>query len=1126
MGSPSVNRQFINYTFDTFDFRTIIPGRVAKFRAWGPNGNICVLAVHLVPDLPERELQHQLHTINMHLPNDPSILTILMGDVNAHPAEEPRLVVGDPYAELSPSKYTVAFENTLGDLLEVSGDYFTFAAKGADNVFRFSRLDRFFIRGPTIDTLDRHPQARATHNLLDGSTPSDHSPVSVQLMPINMSPVKSNAIPHWIVRHPVFEGEAKRLMADLMESKERGLIPTDGQDPHGMRDEMKQLLHRAGRSSIEQLRHGPPGTTADRLSRALAGYRSWRSGQREYLYKLCARFPELGSHFDKTSGDILNHTRFHDFLGRLAKEHYNKELEDATDSTKSDANDRSRKITLIQQLSMAWRTCSRRIALTDILPPEPNNPAEIATASTTTSDTSSTLTTHPVTQAAAYLAQYWRQVFAAGRTVQAACDHLLWHAPGSLPDHDWDVGIHHFEEAIDNRSSSAPGPDGIPFGALANIGKEFAEVLHKIFMKASVNYKDLPPDFNEALMVFLPKGADPRDSATSAAREPGATRPLTLSNTDSKVYSRVLNSKMASYAPLVIHEAQRGFVRGRSITDNIIEIEGIALSQVAHCESSVALIGFDIKAAFPSLSHYYMWKVLARYGIPRNIVQALKALYYKHRVVLRMAGKIFPGFDIFSGIKQGCPSSGTIFAFALDPFIRYLLLKIPPPALHIRAFADDLGAVLIDVLRNFRPLAVAFALLRLAACLAVHPAKTQIALLTNGDGIDLQRTLVEAGGEWHAAKILDHILYLGARIGPNAHERYWHETIMKLQAAANKLAAMDLAPPSALRWFSIAVQSIPAYLGSMRPPSPALVRAEALAVTKVINIPHQSIPIYTLATLNDLSIPIKLNTVWYQSLAARCRVYMKSPLMPRLLDDFRSRRAQDDAFYIYPHKGWLHQTCLIALEQAYHTVHALNPSLHFTLTNNIQRDVTRWIWNEYVPQHRKHATLYLTLSRRLAKRNIHMPVDHIRDAMTQLRTAMGKVPTFVQFAFLKFICNAWTTTARFNREILPCRWCGVRQGDDLRHYAACSTMLTAMADLFPQLHASWAVINHPPSVPLVLPCAYGIGLPSTELAVDLLNWVDFMAFMYSCRDFAPAGDWRLGWSARARVRHRYGYFFL
>ena len=87
--------------------------------------------------------------------------------------------------------------------------------------------------------------------------------------------------------------------------------------------------------------------------------------------------------------------------------------------------------------------------------------------------------------------------------------------------------------------------------------------------------------------------------------------------------------------------------------------------------------------------------------------------------------------------------------------------------------------------------------------------------------------------------------------------------------------------------------------------------------------------------MNDLDIPIKINTVWYQSLAARCRVYMKSALMPRLLDDFPARCAQEDAFYMYPHKKWLDSSCLLSIEKAYHTVHALHPQLHFGLSNNI-----------------------------------------------------------------------------------------------------------------------------------------------------------------------------------------------
>ena len=46
-----------------------------------------------------------------------------------------------------------------------------------------------------------------------------------------------------------------------------------------------------------------------------------------------------------------------------------------------------------------------------------------------------------------------------------------------------------------------------------------------------------------------------------------------------------------------------------------------------------------------------------------------------------------------NGIKQGCLASGTIFALALDPFVRMKCLKLPKPLNTNTAFADDLAVV-------------------------------------------------------------------------------------------------------------------------------------------------------------------------------------------------------------------------------------------------------------------------------------------------------------------------------------------------------------------------------------------------------------------------------------------------
>ena len=146
------------------------------------------------------------------------------------------------------------------------------------------------------------------------------------------------------------------------------------------------------------------------------------------------------------------------------------------------------------------------------------------------------------------------------------------------------------------------------------------------------------------------------------------------------------------------------------------------------CWRSLLLAGIQLDVAFPSLNHVFVWKVLKKYGIPKGIINAIKGMYYNHSVKLRRRGRLLTGFIIGTGIKQGCPCSGSIFALALDPFIRYLLTRVPAHSLQVRAFADDLGALIHDVIQHFPKITAAFASLAIATCLHVHPGKTQICI--------------------------------------------------------------------------------------------------------------------------------------------------------------------------------------------------------------------------------------------------------------------------------------------------------------------------------------------------------------------------------------------------------------
>eukprot|EP00972_Heterocapsa_arctica_P089554 13204648-Heterocapsa_arctica.AAC.1 len=63
---------------------------------------------------------------------------------------------------------------------------------------------------------------------------------------------------------------------------------------------------------------------------------------------------------------------------------------------------------------------------------------------------------------------------------------------------------------------------------------------------------------------------------------------------------------------------QNGFISGRKILDNVLEI-GAASMKVSIGEGNGALILFDFEAAFPSLSQEFLHEILRRSGLPPHI---------------------------------------------------------------------------------------------------------------------------------------------------------------------------------------------------------------------------------------------------------------------------------------------------------------------------------------------------------------------------------------------------------------------------------------------------------------------------------------------------------------------------
>eukprot|EP00959_Pyramimonas_sp_CCMP1952_P299663 6267854-Pyramimonas_sp.AAC.1 len=75
----------------------------------------------------------------------------------------------------------------------------------------------------------------------------------------------------------------------------------------------------------------------------------------------------------------------------------------------------------------------------------------------------------------------------------------------------------------------------------------------------------------------------------------------------------------------------------------------------------------DIAAAFPSLGHRWMCNVLQRWGIHGRMLHLLQACYHWPVSYLDLGGARRPLLIAASGVAQGCPLSGTIWALVFDP---------------------------------------------------------------------------------------------------------------------------------------------------------------------------------------------------------------------------------------------------------------------------------------------------------------------------------------------------------------------------------------------------------------------------------------------------------------------------
>uniref|UniRef100_A0A8C5MN92 Reverse transcriptase domain-containing protein n=1 Tax=Leptobrachium leishanense TaxID=445787 RepID=A0A8C5MN92_9ANUR len=248
------------------------------------------------------------------------------------------------------------------------------------------------------------------------------------------------------------------------------------------------------------------------------------------------------------------------------------------------------------------------------------------------------------------------------------------------------------------KSGKSPGPDGFTMGYY----KTFLPSLGPHFLKAFNSLDDqvtIPQSALLATITLLPK---PDKDHTLVPNY----HPISLINTDVKLFAKLLALRLSPLLPALIHPDQSGFVTQREARDNTIRTINLIHRAQAQGRPTIFL-SVDAEKAFDRVDWHYLFGVLRHMGFGTKWMTWIYALYSSPTARIRINGTHSTPFCIRNGTRQGCPLSPLLFVLALEPFMQRVRdndeiqgFHLPFHHYKISAYADDVLFTLTNPLRS------------------------------------------------------------------------------------------------------------------------------------------------------------------------------------------------------------------------------------------------------------------------------------------------------------------------------------------------------------------------------------------------------------------------------------------
>lgn len=218
---------------------------------------------------------------------------------------------------------------------------------------------------------------------------------------------------------------------------------------------------------------------------------------------------------------------------------------------------------------------------------------------------------------------------------------------------DSEIEMCELEKVVKNISvGKSPGQDGLTTNFYKFFWQDIKELLLYAIRECFMN-KVMMPTMKQGLITLIPKPGKDKKSIDNL-------RPITLLNVGYKLFAHIFANMLKECLPHVISESQSGFLRERSIHNNIRLVLDL-LDYADKIEDDGLILFLDFYKAFDTVEHGFMMDTLKYFGFGECFREVIVMFYKDINSAVILPTGTCKRFTVNRGIRQGCPASPLIF---------------------------------------------------------------------------------------------------------------------------------------------------------------------------------------------------------------------------------------------------------------------------------------------------------------------------------------------------------------------------------------------------------------------------------------------------------------------------------